>query len=114
MPVRDFARAPVFAWLMRRLVLAVACAWAVLALSAAAAAAAGEPVVLTGNATAITSTSATVNGTVNPEGQATTYYFEYGTTTSYGSQTATLFVPEPALATGVWLPYPVLVPYWKT
>jgi len=70
-------------------VLAVACAWAVLALSAAAAAAAGEPVVLTGNATAITSTSATVNGTVNPEGQATTYYFEYGTTTSYGSQTAT-------------------------
>ena len=89
MPVRDFARAPVFAWLMRSLVLAVACAWAVLALSAAAAAAAGEPTVSTGNATAITSTSATVNGTVNPEGQATTYYFEYGTTTSYGSQTAT-------------------------
>ncbi len=41
----------------------------------------------TGNATSIAPTSATLNGTVNPEGQSTTYYFEYGTTTSYGSQT---------------------------
>jgi hypothetical protein len=89
MRVRDFARAPVFGWSMRRFLLTVACAWAVLALAAAAATAATEPVVSTGNATAITSTSATLNGTVNPEGQATTYYFEYGTTTSYGSQTAT-------------------------
>jgi hypothetical protein len=59
-----------------------------LALSAQAALAAGEPAASTGNATAVTPTSATVNGTVNPEGQSTTYYFEYGTTTSYGSQTS--------------------------
>jgi hypothetical protein len=58
-----------------------------LGLLAPAAVAAGEPVVATGNATAITSTSATLSGMVDPEGQATTYYFEYGTTTSYGSQT---------------------------
>lgn len=32
--------------------------------------------------------SATLNGTVNPAGQATTYYFEYGTTADYGLQTA--------------------------
>jgi hypothetical protein len=28
-----------------------------------------------------------VTGTVNPNGQATTWYFEYGTSTSYGSKT---------------------------
>jgi hypothetical protein len=74
---------------MRRFLLATTCAWAVLVLFAPAAVAAGEPVVSTGNATAITPTSATLNGTLNPEGQATTYYFEYGPTTSYGSQTTT-------------------------
>src|SRR5690349_1060257 len=73
---------------MRRPTSAVAIACALLALLAPAALAAGEPVVTTGNATAITPTSATVNGTVNPEGQSTTYYFEYGTSTSYGSQTS--------------------------
>ena len=31
---------------------------------------------------------ATVTGTVNPNGQATTWYVEYGTSTSYGSRTA--------------------------
>ncbi len=74
---------------MRRFVPALVCLCTVAALAAPAAMAAAEPVVSTGNATAITSTSATLNGTVNPEGQATTYSFEYGTTTSYGSQTAT-------------------------
>jgi YVTN family beta-propeller protein len=39
-------------------------------------------------ATAVTDTSATLNGTVNPNGSSTTVYFQYGTTTSYGSQTA--------------------------
>lgn len=73
---------------MRRLLGALLGGWALLIIAAPAAVAAGEPVLSTGNATAITSTSATLNGTVNPEGQATTYYFEYGTTTSYGSQTA--------------------------
>ena len=68
--------------------LTIAGAWAALAVTAPAAIAAGEPAASTGNATAITPTSATLNGTVNPEGQATTYYFEYGTTTGYGSQTA--------------------------
>jgi phosphodiesterase/alkaline phosphatase D-like protein len=74
---------------MRRFVSALACACAALALLAPAAMADSEPVPSTGNATAISSTSATLNGTVNPEGQSTSYYFEYGTTTSYGSQTAT-------------------------
>ena len=42
---------------------------------------------ITGAATSIKSTEATLNGTVNPEGLASQYYFEYGTTKSYGSKT---------------------------
>jgi hypothetical protein len=45
------------------------------------------PAVVTGSASSITSTSATLNGTVNPEGAATTYQFQFGTSTSYGSVT---------------------------
>ncbi len=43
------------------------------------------PSVTTNNATNITSNSATLNGTVNPNGSNTTVYFSYGTTTSYGT-----------------------------
>jgi len=45
------------------------------------------PTVATGGATAITSTSATLNGSLNPQNQATSYHFEYGTTSGYGSAT---------------------------
>jgi DNA-binding beta-propeller fold protein YncE len=43
---------------------------------------------ITGSATSVKSTEATLNGTVNPEGLSSQYYFEYGTTKSYGSKTA--------------------------
>ena len=49
-----------------------------------AALAAGPPIVETKPATSITQTSATLNGTVNPNGQKTACNFEYGTTTAYG------------------------------
>src|SRR5438128_7492579 len=66
------------------------------ALVVAPAAAAGlAPVVSTGGVTAVTATSATLTGTVNPEGEATTYYFQYGTGTAYGSTT-----PSPAANAG--------------
>ncbi len=39
----------------------------------------------TAAASGIKSNSATLNGTVNPSGAATTYKFEYGTTTAYGT-----------------------------
>jgi hypothetical protein len=45
------------------------------------------PTATTGAATNVTATGATLNGTVNPEGTATTYSFQFGTTTSYGFQT---------------------------
>jgi hypothetical protein len=45
-------------------------------------------VVSTGHARDVTETSATLAGTVDPKGQATSYFFQYGTTSVYGSQTA--------------------------
>jgi len=45
------------------------------------------PIATTGSATSVTHDSATLNGTVNPNGLSTTYCFEYGTTTSYGTTT---------------------------
>lgn len=43
------------------------------------------PSATTEAATGISQTEATLHGAVNPEGTATTYQFEYGTTKSYGS-----------------------------
>jgi plastocyanin len=45
------------------------------------------PVASTETASAVSETEATLNGTVNPSEQATTYLFEYGTTTAYGQKT---------------------------
>jgi hypothetical protein len=67
--------------------LAVA-AIATLLLGAAVASAAGPPPATTGSATNIGQTTATVAGTVGPQGMATTYHVEYGTSTSYGLQTS--------------------------
>jgi hypothetical protein len=47
------------------------------------------PVATTGNATKVTSTTATLNASVNPSNAPTSYWFQYGTTVSYGSSTAT-------------------------
>ena len=46
------------------------------------------PSVTTQGASSIGLSTATIAGTVNPNGFATSYYFEYGTTGSYGSSTA--------------------------
>jgi plastocyanin len=47
----------------------------------------GFPVVTTNPATNVTASSARLNGTLDPHGLSTTVYFQYGTTTSYGSRT---------------------------
>lgn len=54
-----------------------------------------RPVVTTDAASLVTSSSATLNGSVNPGGASTTYQFDYGTTTSYGTA-----VPVPAGSAG--------------
>ena len=50
---------------------------------------AAAPGATTNPATDVTATSATLNGTVSPNREDTSYYFEYGTTTQYGTQTPT-------------------------
>jgi hypothetical protein len=50
---------------------------------------ASNPVVITTAPTGITCTGATLNGSVNPNGLATNYHFEWGTTIAYGNNTAT-------------------------
>jgi plastocyanin len=49
----------------------------------------GAPVVITNGATNVTTSSGTLNGSLDPHGLATTVFFQYGTTTSYGSATPT-------------------------
>jgi len=48
-----------------------------------------SPTVNTTGASGITATSATLNGTVNPDGADTAAYFQYGTSTNYGSFSST-------------------------
>jgi hypothetical protein len=66
------------------------------------------PEVSTSAASEVESTQAKLNGTVNPKGNNTHYYFQYGTTTSYGSSTpegdagsGLSSVPESASITGL-------------
>jgi hypothetical protein len=53
----------------------------------ATAAAAEKPTVTSGAATSIQPTTVTLNGFVTPNGANTTYYFQYGTSSLYGSVT---------------------------
>jgi hypothetical protein len=54
---------------------------------AAPAQAAIRPTVSTGGARAVSFASATLDGSVNPNGSDTSYYFQYGLTRAYGGQT---------------------------
>ena len=48
-----------------------------------------NPAITTLPATAVTQTSATLNGLINPNGLASTYHFEWGTSITYGNSTTT-------------------------
>jgi hypothetical protein len=67
--------------------IVVAAIVAIFLFAAPSALAALAPAVSTGASQSVTTTSAIVTGTVNPEGQATTYHFEYGTTPHFGNVT---------------------------
>jgi len=64
-------------------------------------AAAVPPTATTGSATGVATTSATLSGTVNPNSDDTTYYFQYGKTSSFGSVTATVDAGAGAIASQV-------------
>jgi hypothetical protein len=76
----------------RGILLALVAVLTMSALTAASALAAGKPLVETKPATAITKSEATLNGVVNPNGAETTYHFEYGPTTAYGTNTPEVYV----------------------
>lgn len=65
----------------------IAMAGAAVALIAPATAVAAPPTVTTGAAKDVTQTSATLFGSVNPRGNQTYSFFQYGTTRLYGQQT---------------------------
>jgi hypothetical protein len=67
------------------MLLGVTAASSVLAVTAIAVAA-SSPTVATGTHSHVADTSADLHGTVNPNGSATTYYFQWGLTTAYGLQ----------------------------
>jgi hypothetical protein len=71
--------------MVRRASLALGLLW--LLLPATAHAAASKPAVTTGVAASITQSTVTLTGTVDPNGAATTYFFQYGPTTLYGLRT---------------------------
>ena len=68
------------------------------------------PVATTGAATSVTTASATLHGTVDPNGRATTWYFEYGTTTAYGATTTARSAGSGTAATNVSAPVTSLTP----
>jgi hypothetical protein len=55
------------------------------------------PAVATGPTSALGTSSATVTGIVNPNNQATTWYFQFGPTTAYGLNTNSQAIPATKL-----------------
>ncbi len=68
------------------------------------------PTATTSPATAITPTTATLNGSVNPKGTDTMVAFEYGTTTSYGSTTTSQDIGTVSASVAVTAPITLLNP----
>src|SRR5207248_6350686 len=71
-----------------RALLIVAVAAATILPVALAQGATSTPTVTTSPATSVSDTGATLNGTVNPNGQQTNYAFQWGPTSGYGHETA--------------------------
>jgi hypothetical protein len=83
----------------KRIVMAIMTS-ALFAAAFAAVATAAPPVVTTSAATAVDSDRATLNGKVTGSGNIT-YYFEYGTTVSYGSKTAEKVTVSSSVTAGI-------------
>jgi hypothetical protein len=74
---------------MRRGLVILAAALGILALYSSAAYASGAPIITGASASNFKLNTATVGGTIDPNGSAVTYKVEYGKTKVYGSTTAT-------------------------
>lgn len=67
------------------------------------------PVAITLDATSVTTNSATLNGSVNPNSLATNYYFQWGTSISYGNTTTSIAAGNGTAALAVNAPITGLV-----
>jgi hypothetical protein len=74
---------------------------AALVFGSAGAMAAGGPKATTGAATHVTYDGAVLGGSANPEGASTEVYFEYGTTTAYGTTSAPIPLGSGSATTAV-------------
>jgi hypothetical protein len=79
-------------------------------LAPATASAASKPGARTGGASSITPSTATLHGRVDPNNAETTYFFQIGTTTLYGANTAATPAGSGRHATAVSVPVNVLAP----
>jgi plastocyanin len=70
----------------------------------------GAPTASTGLASSIGETEATMQGSVNPDGKATTYFFEYGKTESYETSTSEESAGEGSIGKAVSAPVGSLTP----
>jgi hypothetical protein len=68
------------------------------------------PSVSTGGVTRVIGTSAVLQGSIDPHNLATTYYFKYGPTIAYGSQTTTASLPAGIVKVKVSQPVTGLLP----
>jgi hypothetical protein len=80
--------------------------------NASAAATTTPPIVTTGGVNNVRGTSVTLNGTVNPGGLATEYFFQYGPTLAYGSESAVKTLAAGALPIKVGTPVVGVQPNW--
>ena len=69
-----------------RVLLVPAAVMSIALATGAIAVAASSPTVTTGTHSKVTDTSAVLHGSINPNGSATTYYFQWGLTDAYGLQ----------------------------
>ena len=72
--------------------------------------ASAPPTVTTKAASSVKDSTATLNASVNPNGVATTVYFDYGTTTSYGTKSSTKSIGSGRSAANVAIPVTGLAP----
>jgi hypothetical protein len=90
--------------------VALACATAIPAATGhAAALKTGPPTVATGH-THVQGASVTLQGSVNPRGAATTYFFQYGATIAYGKQTTPAALPAGTSSVKVGQAAPGMLP----
>ena len=68
------------------------------------------PAVTTGATSGVGRYAATMTGSINPNNQATTYYFQYGLSNAYGFQTAAKTLPTGVAAVAVSAALPGLEP----